>query len=927
MPQYNHLCLQMIHLYCNCLFKTQAMNRSIFFFWLITGILMSEYSHSQGYLHASGRYIYDGNNQEVILRGIGTGNWFLQEGYMMKTDDFAGTQHQIRQKMIETFGVANTDTFYESWLVNHFTRRDADSMAAWGFNSVRVAMHYKWLTLPIEDEPVAGVDTWLEDGFIRLDSLLAWCSDNHLYLILDLHGAPGGQGHDANISDYDATKPSLWESAENRRKTVALWQRLAQRYANEPWIGGYDLINEPNWDLPGGTMLKQLYQSITTAIRAVDNNHLIIIEGNWFANDYTGLTPPWDNNMVYSFHKYWTYNDAAALNWMINLRTSYNVPIWLGESGENSNSWFTDLIKLAENNRIGWSWWPVKKDGINNVLKVTAGRNYDDLLSYWKTGSPVLTAEQAFSAAMEWSVNHRIENCQVRRDVIDAMIRQPHSNETLPFELVHPGDYIHAVNYDLGKSSFAYHDTDSANYHLNTNTYTNWNQGWEYRNDGVDIEKCSDINAGNNGYSVGWTADGEWMQYTIQADTFAAYKVGVRSASASGGAQIHLELDGTAVSPRQILPSTGGWQTWNTSNINNVILPAGMHKLKVYFDKGGSNFNYLVFTNPIPVSAVDFTFLTAETNHDGNQISVTLNKEIASLSPVPADFQIVSAGNAINILSVSVDPSNNRKLILELGPGIRYQHVIKISYTGTSVTNGDAFLTQFSNQEVVNRLYPRFSLPATIQAEDFFFNNGFSLEDCTDTGWGFNIAYANTSDYLDYLIYVPQAGEYTLNLRFATQSSSGRLEVRTNAGGSFAGLGTVYFPSTGGWQTWSNYQIKINLAQGDQTLRLYVLGGEFNINWFSISMPNSSRNLAPEHNFRIFPNPGDGLFHLTSDYIRHCGVQVNVCSIEGSVLLGYSFRAGDIFNAQLDLTLLPKGTYIVQLNWKGITSSLPVVII
>src|SRR3546814_7247769 len=85
------------------------------------------------------------------------------------------------------------------------------------------------------------------EGFARIGRLLAWCRAHHIYLILDLHAAPGGQGNDLAISDRDPAKPSLWESAENQRKTVALWTRLAARYKDEPWVGGYDLVNEPNW--------------------------------------------------------------------------------------------------------------------------------------------------------------------------------------------------------------------------------------------------------------------------------------------------------------------------------------------------------------------------------------------------------------------------------------------------------------------------------------------------------------------------------------------------------------------------------------------------------------------------------------------------------------------------------------------------------
>ncbi len=99
-------------------------------------LLLSNIVFSQGFLHRNGKYIYDGSNNEVILRGIGTGNWMLQEGYMMQTSDVAGTQHEFRAKLVSTIGEAKTDSFYTVWLDSHFRRIDVDSMKSWGFNSV-----------------------------------------------------------------------------------------------------------------------------------------------------------------------------------------------------------------------------------------------------------------------------------------------------------------------------------------------------------------------------------------------------------------------------------------------------------------------------------------------------------------------------------------------------------------------------------------------------------------------------------------------------------------------------------------------------------------------------------------------------------------------------------------------------------------------
>ena len=166
------------------------------------------YSASSQWLKAKGKVIVNNQDEEVLLRGLGPGGWMVMEGYMMKTEGVAGTQHEIRSKLIELMGVEKTDLFFDKWLANHFTKRDVDSLSAWGFNSIRLPMHYNLFTLPIEAEPVAGNHTWFGKGFEMVDSLLSWCASNEIYLILDLHAAPGGQGYNADISDYDNSKPS-----------------------------------------------------------------------------------------------------------------------------------------------------------------------------------------------------------------------------------------------------------------------------------------------------------------------------------------------------------------------------------------------------------------------------------------------------------------------------------------------------------------------------------------------------------------------------------------------------------------------------------------------------------------------------------------------------------------------------------------------
>jgi len=553
--------------------------------------------YSQGFLKRDNKKIVNGIGSEVILRGMGLGGWMLQESYMLRTKPFIETQHELRDSIESLIGTANTDTFYNAWLDNYCRKTDIDSLASWGFNCIRLPMHYNLFTLPIEEEPLAYQNTWLEKGFELTDSLLSWCAANNMYLILDLHAAPGGQGYDAMICDYDPTKPSLWESAENRAKTVALWHKLAERYADEPWIGGYDLINEPNWELPGNTLLRALYEEITDSIRAVDTNHIIFIEGNWFATDFTGLIPPWDNNMVYSFHKYWNQHNQSAIQYMLDMRDNYNIPIWNGESGENSNVWFRNTIKLLEDYDIGWSWWPLKKiDNICGPFSVERTEEYQTLLDYWENGGTKPTAAFAKAALMDLTEKLKLENCTYHPDVIDALFRQAQTNETKPYKEHHVPGLIFAPDFDMGRNNYAYFDTDTGNYTgiPPNNDYTDYNSGNSYRNDAVDIEPCTDTDT-TNGCNVGWVVAGEWMNYTVVSDSVpGTYNINYRVASAESGGELKLILiDGADTSDLQTVtvPGTGGWQSWQTVS-GTAALPSGNFTLRLEIVDGLFNINY-----------------------------------------------------------------------------------------------------------------------------------------------------------------------------------------------------------------------------------------------------------------------------------------------------------------------------------------------
>ena len=105
-------------------------------------ILLSMTQGHNSFLKADGKRIINEKGESVLLRGMGLGGWMLQEGYMMKVRG-QGQQHKIRSRIPELIGAEKTEEFYSAWLSNHTRKIDIDSMKAWGFNSVRLPMHYE----------------------------------------------------------------------------------------------------------------------------------------------------------------------------------------------------------------------------------------------------------------------------------------------------------------------------------------------------------------------------------------------------------------------------------------------------------------------------------------------------------------------------------------------------------------------------------------------------------------------------------------------------------------------------------------------------------------------------------------------------------------------------------------------------------------
>lgn len=309
-----------------------------------------------GFLQANGTRL-ERDGQTVFLRGFGLGGWLLPEGYMWKLYGRCDRPRRLESLVERLCGKEYADGFWKRYLDSYITEADIQWIAQEGFNCVR---------LPINARHLDDGSAWP-----YIDACISWCKKNGVYVILDMHGALGGQTGQ-NIDDCEHDQPELFQQVAFQDALAAHWQKLATRYREEEMVAGYDLLNEPlpNFFARYNPLLLPLYRRLTSAIREIDPHHLIIVEGLHWATDFSVFEPlaekPLDSNYMLQFHKYWSAPDVESIQEYIHWSERLRVPLLQGESGENNLDWYAAAFPMYERNRISWSFWSYKKMGCDN---------------------------------------------------------------------------------------------------------------------------------------------------------------------------------------------------------------------------------------------------------------------------------------------------------------------------------------------------------------------------------------------------------------------------------------------------------------------------------------------------------------------------------------------------------------------------------
>ncbi|OUS78831.1 hypothetical protein B1748_00975 [Paenibacillus sp. MY03] len=379
--------------------------------------------------------------------------------------------------MIESLvGSEEANKFWSVYYDRYIAEEDIAKIAEEGFNSVRVPINARFLTGegpggraethvdaaagpnqaeatpstdraspnidPLEEDSIRNGDApehesetrapfgLREDRLVLLDRVIGWCREHRLYVILDLHGAPGGQTG-TNIDDSEQDRPKLFTDEIRAREAVAIWRTLAERYKDEWIVAGYDLLNEPlpDWFSNYNDRVMPLYKEMIAAIREADERHMIILEGVHWSTDWSIFEnafgeDPVDSNVLLQFHKYWNNPDTESIAKYLDFRDRWNVPIFMGEGGENNKDWYTGAFRMFDDRDISWNFWTWKKmDTTNSPCSIRKPEGWPLLVDYLQGGEK---PEPAVARTILWEYldNMALERCDYQPEVARALLRR-----------------------------------------------------------------------------------------------------------------------------------------------------------------------------------------------------------------------------------------------------------------------------------------------------------------------------------------------------------------------------------------------------------------------------------------------------------------------------------------------------------------------
>jgi endoglucanase len=371
--------------------------------------------------------IVDSDGLPVRLRGVNIGGWLNMENFIT---GYAGNESAMRAAVRSVLGPERAERFFEHLLSAFYGDADAAFLAGLGLNCVRIPVNYRHL------ESDARPGEIIADGFRHLDRAIAAGAAHGIYSVIDLHALPGSQNQHWH-SDNATHRALFWEHRHFQDRVVGLWEAIADRYKDEPWVAGYNLMNEPADE--SGAVVGPFYDRLTAAVRAVDPRHILFLDGNTYSTDFTCFGEPLDNT-VYTLHDYVpaglgradTYDPEAAERKFLE-RSEYArrtgtplyvgefAPIYTGDPGVDAERRriLDDQLERYRRHGAGFATWTYKDLGRQGLVGVRPDSPYGTLVAGF-------VAKKARLGVDQWGSTGR-ECPEVTQPAYDLVAREaPH---------------------------------------------------------------------------------------------------------------------------------------------------------------------------------------------------------------------------------------------------------------------------------------------------------------------------------------------------------------------------------------------------------------------------------------------------------------------------------------------------------------------
>jgi glucan 1,3-beta-glucosidase len=780
----------------------------------------------------------------IHLKGTNLGNWLVQEFWMMgQGGNGVHDQCTLEAKLTERFGYDEKERLIKLFRDNWIKERDWDQLKAFGFNVVRLPI--LWNVIEDEKNP----RTLRADAWHYLDWTIAEAKKRGIYVILDLHGALGGQTPNDHTGCSGQNK--YWTNTEYQDRTKWLWEQIATRYKDEPAVAAYDPLNEP-WGSTAEDMAVRVTELYET-IRKIDSKHIVMLPSHYGnievygdpvaknmtnvafeLHPYPGLFGDRPNDTHFDIHRDWLKcgqtGTGGVCDWNTKL-TALKTPMLMGEF----QPWQSAGLELggkiaratydiyASYNWASTSWAYKLVSVAGGQGKGTWGMVTNEINTSLDTGVGLITK------ASTWDCNNW-----------DSSFANACAKKATTITAGGTGDKTYYLVVKTGANGGANPDVTFDSISLK-NTTTN-----------------EELLANGN-----FGASGGWSELTISgALNFNYNSVDASKApTGSDGAVMHItrpdgvtgEINGALY---QQITLKGG-QTYNFSGVfkgnGSVNTWAEIYLIedapvagKDVVDNAGK----VDFTTA-PISEIEALFKSyGEVGYDVNAglakwLVTSEHNDVFDYPARPTNVKLVQTGNSVALTWAAVT-----------GNGITYNvyRATSAGAKGTLVAEGltttsfnDSGLnedeTYYYSVAAKNSIAEGYTsapantqllfvaVPAKIEAEKFTAMSGIQTEASGDTGGGTNVGHFETGDFIEFKIKAETAGNYTIDYRLASQTGSTGFDVLIDD----VVVDTMDLAATGGWQTYITKTGKsFAMTAGNHTLRFRSIGKEWNINWFEI---------------------------------------------------------------------------------------------